>query len=132
MGQKKAAGSKKPPPDTVSQFVPLAPAPLHIVLALNRGERHGYALMGDVDDLSGGVMKMGPGTLYGTLKKLVGEGLIEETASRTDPALDDQRRRYYRLTAMGQAVCNAEIGRLAALIERSRSSGPVRLLGGST
>lgn len=112
-------------------FVPLAAAPLHIVLALNRGERHGYALMSDVEELSGGVMKMGPGSLYGTLKKLVGQGLIEETEGRADPELDDQRRRYYRLTALGQAVCNAERERLAILVERSRSASP-GMLGGLT
>ena len=65
--------------DEVAGFVPLPPAPLHLVLALNRGERHGYALMGDVEDLSDGVIKMGPGTLYGSIKKLVSQGLIEET-----------------------------------------------------
>jgi DNA-binding PadR family transcriptional regulator len=110
-------------------FVPLAPAPLHIVLALNRGERHGYALMGDVEELSDGVIRMGPGTLYGSIKKLVAEGLIEQTAERPDPQLDDERRKYYRLTALGQAVCDAEIQRLANLVERSRSAAPGRLLG---
>lgn len=118
--------------DEVAEFVPLAPAPLHIVLALNRGERHGYALMSDVEDLSGGVIKMGPGTLYGTLKKLVAQGLIEETEGRVDTSMDDQRRRYYQLTATGQAVCNAEISRLTLLVERSQARGPARLLGGTT
>lgn len=118
--------------DDVSGYVPLAPAPLHIVLALNRGERHGYALMSDVEELSGGVIKMGPGTLYGTLKKLLAQGLIEETNGRTDTAIDDQRRRYYRLSAIGQLVCDAEIDRLVLLVDRSRSRGPTRLLGGAT
>ena len=116
----------------VSPFVPLPPAPLHIVLALNRGERHGYALMSDVQDLSDGLIKMGPGTLYGSIKKLRAQGLIEETEGRVDPELDDQRRRYYRLTGLGQAVCDAEIQRLATLVERSRAPGPGRLLGGLT
>lgn len=115
----------------VGDFVPLPPAPLHIVLALNRGERHGYGLMSDVEELSDGVITMGPGTLYGSIKKLVEQGLIEETEGRVDPALDDQRRRYYRLTAIGQKVCDAEIQRLTRLVERSRSAGPARLLGGT-
>ena len=118
--------------DGVSDFVPLPPAPLHIVLALNRGERHGYGLMSDVEELSDGVITMGPGTLYGSIKKLRGQGLIEETEGRVDPSLDDQRRRYYRLTALGQQVCDAEIQRLANLVERSRSAGAARLLGGAT
>lgn len=118
--------------NAIGEFVPLAPAPLHIVLALNHGERHGYALMGAVEELSGGVMKMGPGSLYGSLKKLLAMGLIEETEGRIDAALDDQRRRYYRLTAIGQRVCDAEIDRLAMLVQRSRSLGPARLVGGAT
>jgi DNA-binding PadR family transcriptional regulator len=109
--------------------LPLAPAALHIVLALNRGERHGYAIMGDVETLSDGVIKMGPGTLYGTIKKLVAQGLIEQTECRSDPALDDQRRKYYRLTALGEAVCASEIQRLANLVERTRRPATTRLLG---
>lgn len=116
--------------DDLAPFLPLPPAPLHIVLALNRGERHGYALMGDVEELSGGVIRMGPGTLYGSIKKLLGQGLIEESASRPDPTLDDQRRRYYRLTALGHRVCEAELDRLSTLVDRSRSGAATRLLGG--
>ncbi len=115
--------------DDLAPFVPLPPSPLHIVLALNRGERHGYALMGDVEELSGGVIKMGPGTLYGSIKKLLAQGLIEESPPRPDPTLDDQRRRYYRLTALGQRVCQAELERLTTLLERSRSGAAARLLG---
>ena len=110
-------------------FLPLPPAALHIVLALNRGERHGYAIMSDVEQLSDGVIRMGPGTLYGTIKKLVGQGIIEQTDSRIDPELDDQRRKYYCLTALGEAVSAAEIQRLANLIERTRRAAPARLLG---
>lgn len=112
--------------------VPLQPAALHIVLALNRGERHGYALMTDVEELSDGVLTLGPGTLYGTLKRLTKNGLIEQTDERPDPALDDDRRKYYRLTALGEAVCAAEIQRLANLVERTRSAAPRRLLGEAT
>ncbi len=119
---------QKATPDP-SPHVPLAPAALHIVLSLNRGERHGYAIMGDVERLSDGVIKLGPGTLYGTIKKLVTEGLIELTDTRPDPALDDQRRKYYRLTALGASVCAAEIQRLANLVERTMHPAPSRLLG---
>ena len=112
-----------------ADFVPLAPAPLHIVLALNRGERHGYGIMQDVEEISDGVITMGPGTLYGSIKRLVEQGLIEESDERPDPSLDDQRRRYYRLTGLGEAVCAAEIQRLANLVERSRSAAARRLLG---
>jgi DNA-binding PadR family transcriptional regulator len=109
--------------------LPLAPSALHIVLALNRGERHGYAIMGDVERLSDGVITMGPGTLYGTIKKLLEQGLIEESDQRPDPSLDDQRRKYYRLTGLGEAVCAAEIQRLVNLVERTRSTVPDRILG---
>ncbi|MGI9642080.1 MAG: PadR family transcriptional regulator [Acidimicrobiia bacterium] len=112
-----------------SKFVPLPPAALHIVLALNRGERHGYAIMSDVERLSDGVIKMGPGTLYGTIKKLLAQGIIEQCESRSDTELDDQRRKYYRLTGLGEAVSAAEIQRLANLVERTRRTAPPRILG---
>jgi DNA-binding PadR family transcriptional regulator len=101
---------------------PLQPAALHILLALGRGERHGYALIGDVDTLSDGSIKLGPGTLYGTIKRLLGDGSIEEADERPDPELDDQRRRYYRLTPAGAAAATAELDRLASLVERGRAA----------
>lgn len=94
---------------------PLQPAAFHILLALARGERHGYALMGDVEALSEGAIRLGPGTLYGSIKRLLADGLIAETDNRPDPALDDQRRRYYELTAAGRKVLSAEATRLARL-----------------
>jgi DNA-binding PadR family transcriptional regulator len=109
--------------------VPLAPAPLHIVLALKRGERHGYGIIKEVEFLSDGVIKMGPGSLYGSIKKLVAEGLIEQSDVRPDPALDDERRKYYRLTALGEAVCAAELERLSNLVTRTQRPAPRRLLG---
>ncbi len=115
-----------------SAHLPLAPAALHIVLALNRGERHGYAIMREVDRLSDGVIKIGPGTLYGTIKKLLAVGIIEESDVRPDEALDDQRRKYYRLTALGDRVSAAEIQRLTNLLERTQRPAPARLLGGLT
>jgi DNA-binding PadR family transcriptional regulator len=102
-------------------FLPLPSATLHILVALSPGEKHGYAVMRDVEALSDGAVRMGPGTLYGSVKRLLADGLIEETASRMDPALDDQRRRYYRLTGLGARVCAAELQRLEALVRRAGS-----------
>ena len=119
----------EPPTPDPAPFVPLPAAALHIVLSLNRGERHGYAIMNDVERLSDGVIQMGPGTLYGTIKKLLKQGLIEESDVRPDPELDDQRRKYYRLTGLGEAVSAAEIQRLANLVERTRRAAPPRILG---
>ena len=111
-----------PNADDPRSFLPLPSAPLHILLALRDGERHGYAVMNDVERLSGGAVKMGPGTLYGAIKRLLGDGLIEESAERPDPALDDQRRRYYRLTGLGERVCSAELARLSNLLQRAGAS----------
>ena len=103
---------------------PLPSASLHIVLALLEGEKHGYALMGDVERISDGGIKMGPGTLYGTLKRLLSDGLIEETAARSDSELNDERRRYYRLTAEGARVASAELARLQTLVRRVQRYRP--------
>jgi len=103
------------------RFLPLPSATLHILIALASGEKHGYAIMRDVEELSDGHVKMGPGTLYGSVKRMLKDGLIEETAERPDPELDDQRRRYYRLTALGSQVRTAELQRLEALVRRAGS-----------
>ena len=103
------------------EFLPLPSATLHILVALGGGEKHGYAIMSDVERLSDGAVRMGPGTLYGSIKRMLADGLIEETAERPDPALDDQRRRYYRLTALGRQVGAAELRRLETLIRRAGS-----------
>jgi DNA-binding PadR family transcriptional regulator len=96
---------------------PLPAASLHIVLALLDGELHGYALMGRVTELSDGAVRMGPGTLYGTLNRLVDDGLIEETTDLVTRD-DSERRRYYRLTSDGRAVAGAELARLQAMVHR--------------
>ena len=101
----------------VRQAKPLPSASLHIVLALLDGELHGYALMRRVAELSDGAVRMGPGTLYGTLNRLVEDGLIEETTDRT-PREDNERRRYYQLSASGRAVAVDELARLQALVHR--------------
>jgi DNA-binding PadR family transcriptional regulator len=96
---------------------PLTPAVFHILLALADGEKHGYAIMKDVEAQTSGQLKMGPGTLYGSIKRMLAGGLIAETDERPDMALDDERRRYYRLTTQGQAVVAAESRRLALAVK---------------
>lgn len=96
---------------------PLPPASLHIVLALMGGEMHGYALMQRVAELSDGAVRMGPGTLYGTLNRLLDDGLIVETTDRVARS-DTERRRYYELTAEGRTVARAELDRLSTLVKR--------------
>ena len=106
---------------------PLPAASLHIVLALLDGELHGYALMRRVGELSDGAVKMGPGTLYGTLNRLVDDGLIVETTDRIERT-EPERRRYYELTASGRAVALAELDRLQTLLRRVKRG----LAGGAT
>ena len=112
------------------QNPPLTPAVFHVLLALADGERHGYAIMQEVADSTGGAIKMGPGTLYGTIKRLLEAKLIEESDERPDPDLDDERRRYYRLTALGQRAVRAEALRYAEVVALARRkrllSKPVR------
>ncbi len=104
-----------------ASFLPLPPAQFHVLVALTGGERHGYAIMQAVESASDGIVRMGPATLYGTLKRLVAEGLAEELPHRPAPD-DDQRRRYYRLTGLGQRVCTGEAERLASLVRTTRSN----------
>ncbi len=111
---------RKPNPDDVDSYLPLPASAMHIIVALAGGEKHGYAIMRDIDDLSGGSVTMGPGTLYGSIKRMIDQGLVEETDERPDPALDDQRRRYYRLTTLGQRVGAAERSRLTALLDAAQ------------
>ena len=102
-------------------MLPLTPAVLHILLALADGERHGYGIMQEVARRAGGQVKMGPGTLYGSIKRMLADGLIEEAGERPDPALDDERRRYYRLTGFGLRVMQAEVLRLQQIVRLARS-----------
>ncbi|HET7619581.1 MAG TPA: PadR family transcriptional regulator [Vicinamibacterales bacterium] len=101
-------------------FLPLTPAISHILLALADTERHGYAIMQEVARLTGGATRMGPGTLYGTIKRMLASGLVEEADERPDPDLDDERRRYYRMTPLGRAVLAAETARMTALVDAAR------------
>jgi len=102
------------------KHVPLTPAAFHILLALADEDRHGYAIMKEVASATDGQIRLGPGTLYGAIKKLLLDGLIEEADERPDPSLDDARRRYYRLTKHGARIASAEAGRLAALVKLAR------------
>ena len=111
---------RKPDPEDIDSFLPLPASAMHIIVALAAGERHGYAIMRDIADLSGGSVKMGPGTLYGSINRMIDQGLVEEADERPDPALDDERRRYYRLTGLGQRVGAAERARLAALLDAAQ------------
>ena len=101
-------------------YLPLPPATFHILLALADGELHGYAIMKGVAARSDGTMRLGPGTLYGALKRLLEAGLVEEGGDRADPERGDERRRYYRLTHVGLAVARAEARRLDALVRAAR------------
>lgn len=99
----------------------LTTAALYILVAIGPGERHGYAIMTEVDRLTDGAVRLAPGTLYVTIKRLLGANLIEETGERPDADLDDQRRRYYRLTPGGLAVVASEVRRLESLVSSARS-----------
>lgn len=105
--------------EDVVSFLPLSPAILHILLALAGEERHGYAIMQEVARQSDGQYKLGPGTLYDNLQKLVSHGIVEESSRRA--ADDDPRRRYYRLTSFGRRVLTAEISRLESVIREARA-----------
>ncbi|HZO72058.1 MAG TPA: PadR family transcriptional regulator [Ktedonobacteraceae bacterium] len=109
-------------------LLPLTPAVFHILLALADAERHGYGIMQEIALRTAGKMRMGPGTLYGSIKRMLADGLIEESGERPDPALDDERRRYYRLTDFGLRVAQAEARRLSDLVHVAQFK---RLLGGA-
>src|SRR5271155_4992924 len=101
-------------------FLPLTPAVFHVLLALSAGERHGYAIMREVAEATDGRIRMGPGTLYGTIKRLLEARWIEEVAERPDPELDDERRRYYCLTALGRRLVRAEAARYERTVALAR------------
>ena len=101
----------------------LPPAMFHILLAVAERERHGYAIMQDVLERTDGKLRLGPGTLYGSIKRLLADGLIEELDERPDPDNDDTRRRYYRITRLGRKVASEESARLATLLRHARAIG---------
>jgi DNA-binding PadR family transcriptional regulator len=116
------------PEKPVESFLPLTPAVFHILLTLADGEAHGYAMMQEVTRRSGGTVRLGPGTLYGAISRLLEDGIIEESEARPDPDMDDTRRRYYRLTKLGGLVLAAETERLSDLVKAARSTKAVRRL----
>lgn len=107
-------------------LIPLTPRVFHILLALVDEDQHGYRIMKEVETRSGGKVRIGPGTLYEAIQRLVKNQLIEESSDRPDAAMDDQRRRYYRLTQLGRGVLAAESERLAALVGFARSKDLVK------
>src|SRR5262245_22529013 len=110
--------SRRPDP---RDFLPLTPAIAHILLALADENRHGYAIMQEIERMTDGAVRMGPGTLYGTLKRMLASRLVEEVDERPEREADDERRRYYRATALGAAVLAAETERMAALVGAARA-----------
>ena len=106
-----------------NDMLPLTPAVFHILLALADGEKHGYSIMQEVTTITNGAVNMGPGTLYGTIKRLLADGLIEETDERADRDRHDVRRRYYRITKRGRKVAAEESARLVALVRHARAMG---------
>lgn len=116
------------PEKPADSFLPLTPAVFHILVTLADGEAHGYAIMQEVMRRSGGTVRLGPGTLYGAISRLLEDGVIEETEERPDPEMDDTRRRYYRLSKLGGRILAAETERLADLVKAARSTKAVRKL----
>jgi DNA-binding PadR family transcriptional regulator len=105
----------------LQELLPLTPAVFHILLALSEGERHGYAIMQEVASDTGGSLQLGPGTLYGCLKRMLSAKLVEESDERPDPDIDDERRRYYRMTEFGARTLRAEAERLANAVSAARA-----------
>lgn len=113
-------GSRDP-----AELLPLTPVVFHILLALADGEQHGYRIMQEINRVTRGQLRIGPTTLYRSIKQLLAEGLLAESDERPDPALDDQRRRYYRLTALGRQVALAEEQRLTELLAIAHAKLPL-------
>jgi DNA-binding PadR family transcriptional regulator len=103
------------------ELLPLTPAVFNILLALADGEKHGYGIMLEVEANTKGQVVMGPGTLYGSIKRMLNADLIAESDERADPEMDDQRRRYYRLTGLGRRILGLEAERLASQVRIARA-----------
>jgi len=107
----------------IDELVPLPPATFHILLALADGDRHGYAIIQDVEARTEGELRLSAGTLYRSIQRMLEQGLLVETRERPAPEEDDERRRYYRITAFGTAVAKAESRRLTELVRMARAAG---------
>jgi DNA-binding PadR family transcriptional regulator len=119
----------RPDPAELAALLPLPTAVFHILVALADRDRHGYSIMQDVSARTDGKVRLGAGTLYSAIRRMLEQGLIEELRERPAPDRDDERRRYYRLTQLGRAAAVAEARRLNALLEQARETGliPKRL-----
>ena len=113
-------------PRPVEAFLPLTSPMVHALVALADGDKHGYAILKEIVRRTDGAVRLSAGTLYALIKRATADGLIVEIDERPDPALDDERRRYYRLTALGRRVAAAEIERLESIIEMARAKNLVR------
>jgi DNA-binding PadR family transcriptional regulator len=125
MSRRASSGAGEASP---ANFLPLTPAVFYILLVLAEGDRHGYAIMQEATQRSGGALRLGPGTLYAAISRLLKDGLIVELEERPAPELDDSRRRYYHLSERGGLVLAVEAKRLAELARQARSSRAVREL----
>lgn len=114
--------SKSADPEA-ADLLPLSPQVFHILVALAAGEQHGYAVMQDVASRTEGAIRLSPGTLYGSIKRMLAQGLIVELSDRERPAEDDERRRYYRMTPFGRKVVKLEAARLETALEHARAYG---------
>jgi len=113
-------------PHDVSPHLPLRPVDLQLLLALAAEEQHGYGLVRAIDEATGGLVRLDPGNLYRVIKRLLAAGLVAESGRRAVPGRDDERRRYYRLTALGGRVLAAELRRLEALVRSPAARTLVR------
>ena len=109
--------------DEIAALLPLQPATFHILLAVAQHDRHGYAIIQDIEERTAGQVRLGPGTLYRSIQRMLEHGLLVETDERPAPDLDDERRRYYRITSFGEAVARAEVTRLERLLRLARKQG---------
>ena len=116
-------GDKARVPEGPEGYLPLTPAVLDIMVALGEEEMHGYAIMQEVRRRTDGQRRLAPGTLYRSLKQMEQRGWVAQSEERPEPSLDDERRRYYRLTEIGRRVALAEVERLEGLVETARSKG---------
>src|SRR5262245_22334015 len=107
----------------IDGLLPLPPATFHILLALADEDRHGYAIIQDVEARTGGAVRLSAGTLYRSIQRMLEQGLLVETRDRPAPEDDDERRRYYRITPLGTAAAKAETRRLAGLVRMARARG---------
>lgn len=106
---------------SVDHLLPLTPPMLHTLVALADGDKHGYAILKEISRRTDGAVRLSAGTLYALVRRATADGLIVESDERPDPALDDERRRYYRLTSLGRRVAAAELARLESIVDMARA-----------